>query len=87
VERKGKNPTDVGILGSKRHVVSDRRGVPLVVVFSAVNVHNSNVFEELADTIEPIKRAGKGHLRRCAVKLSCCLSASTTYRREVFATC
>ncbi|CAA9484350.1 MAG: Mobile element protein, partial [uncultured Rubrobacteraceae bacterium] len=30
-ERVGKNPTDRGKPGSKRHLVSDRRGVPLAV--------------------------------------------------------
>jgi hypothetical protein len=55
-ERTGPNPTDKGKPGSKRHVVSDRGGVPLAVILTAANVHDSNVFEELVDAIEPIKR-------------------------------
>jgi transposase len=53
----GKNPTDKGKKGTKRHLVSDRRGIPLCVMLSAANVHDSMVFEELIDSIEPIKRS------------------------------
>jgi transposase len=59
----GKNPTDKGKAGSKRHLVSDRRGVPLAVILTAANVHDSMVFEELIDAIEPIKRP-RGRPRR-----------------------
>jgi IS5 family transposase len=52
----GKNPTDKGKAGTKRHLVSERRGIPLCVMTSAANVHDSMVFEELIDAIEPIKR-------------------------------
>jgi hypothetical protein len=54
--KTGANPTDKGKAGSKRHLVSDRRGIPLCVMLSAANVHDSMVFEELIDTIETIKR-------------------------------
>jgi transposase len=54
--RTGPNPTDKGKAGSKRHVVADRGGVPLAVVLSAANVHDSKVLEEAVDAIEPIKR-------------------------------
>jgi transposase len=36
--------------------VADRGGVPLAVVLTAANVHDSKVLEEAVDTIEPIKR-------------------------------
>ena len=54
-ERVGKNPSDRGKLGSKRHLVADRKGIPLAVVLTAANVHDSKVFEELLDAIKPIK--------------------------------
>jgi hypothetical protein len=47
-ERIGKNPTDRGKPGSKRHLVSDRKGVPLTVALTAPNVHDSKVFERAA---------------------------------------
>jgi len=36
--------------------VVDREGIPLCVKLTAANVHDSTVFEELLDSIEPIKR-------------------------------
>jgi transposase len=61
--RTAANPTDKGKKGTKRHLVSDRRGVPLAVVLTAANVHDSMVFEELIDAVEPIKRP-RGRPRR-----------------------
>src|SRR5918997_6783289 len=54
--KTGANPTDKGKAGSKRHLVSDRGGIPLAVVLSGANVHDSKVLEEAVDSIEPIKR-------------------------------
>jgi transposase len=70
-EKVGKNPTDRGKPGSKRHLVSDREGIPLAVVLTAANVHDSKVFEEIVDQIEPIRRpAGKpGRPRKRPAKL------------------
>ena len=68
-ERIGKNPTDRGKPGSKRHLVSDRKGVPLTVALTAPNAHDSKVFEELLDGIEPIKHPGRGRPRKRPEKL------------------
>src|SRR5215218_6741415 len=38
-KRTGPNPTDKGKAGSKRHVVTHQRGVPLAEVLSPANVH------------------------------------------------
>jgi transposase len=38
-------------------------------VLSAANVHDSTVFEELVDAIEPIKRSGQGRPRKRPEKL------------------
>ena len=47
----------------------DRGGVPLAVVLTAANVHDSKVFEELVDAVEPIKRPGRGRPRKRPEKL------------------
>src|SRR5215211_1355699 len=67
--KTGANPTDKGKNGTKRHLVSDRRGVPLAVALTAANVHDSMVFEELIDAVEPIKSTGRGRPRRRPEKL------------------
>ena len=55
-QKTGPNPTDRGKQGSKRHHVVDRRGVPLAVIHTAANVHDSEAPEEAIYTIAPIGR-------------------------------
>nr|WP_115648355.1 IS5 family transposase [Chromobacterium violaceum] len=78
-QQTGPNPTDRGKLGSKRHIVVDRRGLPLALCVTGANRHDSMVFESLIDAIpaipglpgQPRKRpdrlhADKGYdYRRC----------------------
>ncbi len=49
--------------------MADRRGVPLAVLLTAANVHDSTVFEELMDALEPIKHPGRGRPRKRPDKL------------------
>ena len=37
----------------------DRRGVPLAVWLTAANVHDSDVFEDVLEAVEPIRRPGR----------------------------
>jgi IS5 family transposase len=67
-QNTGANPTDKGKKGSKRHVVVDRRGIPLGVIHSAANVHDSKVLEEAVDAIEPICKP-RGRPRKRPKKL------------------
>src|ERR671931_876753 len=55
-EKTGPNPTDRGKAGSKRHVVVDRQGIPLAVLLTAANVHDSVLLEAVIDRIPPVKR-------------------------------
>lgn len=65
----GPNPTDRSKLGSKRHIVVDARGVPLAIVVSGANRHDSMMFDSLIDAIPaasgldgpPRKRPAKLH--------------------------
>ena len=68
-EKTGKNPTDRGKPGSKRHLVVERRGVPLAIALTAANVHDSKAFDELLDGIEPIRLPGRGRPRKRPEKL------------------
>ncbi len=68
-EAVGPNPIDRAKSGSKHHVLTDRNGVPLAVLLTAANVHDSKVFEELVDAVEPIKHPGKGRPRKRPEKL------------------
>jgi len=39
-ELTGPNPTDRGKLGTKRHVLTDGRGIPLAITLTGANVHD-----------------------------------------------
>jgi transposase len=52
-EETGPNPVDRGRPGSKRHLLVD--GLPLSVILTGANVHDSRVFEELIEGVEPIR--------------------------------
>ena len=68
-ECTGPNPTDRGKPGTKRHVLVDASGIPLALLLSAANVHDSRLLEPLLDAVPPIrqcagrprKRPGKLH--------------------------
>lgn len=67
-EKTGPNPTDRGRPGSKRHVLTDAKGIPLAVQLTAANVHDSRVFEDLIDAVPPIRQR-RGRPRRRPAKL------------------
>lgn len=39
------------------------------MILTAANIHDSKVFEELIDAVEPVKRPGRGRPRRRPEKL------------------
>jgi transposase len=52
----GKNPTDRGKPGTKHHLATDARGVPLAAGRTGANRPDETVFEAVVEAIEPIKR-------------------------------
>jgi transposase len=70
-EQTGKDPTNCDKLGTKRHVVVDRIGVPLAVTLSGAKVHDSQRLEVTVDAIPPLRLAGerRGRPRQRPVKL------------------
>ena len=59
----GPNPTDKGRAGSKRHLVVDAQGIPLAVLLTAANVHDSQLFEAMLDAIPPLQGPDPGRPR------------------------
>ncbi len=55
-EATGPNPTDRGKRGTKRHILTERRGLPLAKLLTGANRHESVVFEEMLDAVPPIKQ-------------------------------
>ena len=62
------NPTDRGKSGAKRHIVVERKGIPLAIAQSAANVHDSKMLEETIDMVQPI-RTPRGQYRKRPTKL------------------
>jgi IS5 family transposase len=59
----GPNPVDRGKPGSKYHLLTDRRGIPLAVGLSAANTHDSMLLEAMVDAVPAIK-GPRGRPRR-----------------------
>jgi putative transposase len=55
-EKTGRNPTDRGKSGAKRHVLADGRGVPIGIATSAANVNDCKRVEETLDAVKKSRR-------------------------------
>lgn len=67
-EDSGPNPTDRGKQGSKHHLLVDRNGLPLAVILSGANVHDSQRFIPLIEAV-PLVAGKRGRPRRRPTKL------------------
>ena len=68
-DKTGKNPTDRGKLGTKRHFVVDGHGIPLGVILSGASDHDKTQFRATLDSVvvtRPSPRIVEQHL--CADK-------------------
>ena len=45
----GSNPTDRGKLGTKRHILTDKEGIPLSVVMSSASMHDVKLVTDVVD--------------------------------------
>jgi putative transposase len=55
----GSNPTDRGKRGTKRHVLTDKKGIPLSVVITAANTHDIKAATDTLDSViveRPLKK-------------------------------
>jgi transposase len=59
----GPNPTDRAKLGSKRHLICDGQGIPLVIQLTGANRNDSQQALALVDTI-PLLQGERGRPRR-----------------------
>ncbi len=64
----GPNPTDRGRPGTKRHLVTDRRGIPLAFLLTGANVNDSVPFEPPLNAMPPVS-GKRRHPRRRPDKL------------------
>jgi len=62
--KTGPKPTDREKNGSKRHLISDDKGIPLAVNQTGANVHDFQLARPLVDAIPSIKRPGGARRKR-----------------------
>ena len=48
---EGNNPTDRSKLGTKRHILTDKKGIPLSAVISSANTHDIKLVTNVVDSI------------------------------------
>ena len=47
----GNNPTDRGKLGTKRHILADKKGIPLSAVISSASAHEIKLVTNVVDSM------------------------------------
>ena len=45
----GRNPTDRSKLGTKRHILTDKKGIPLSIVISSASTHDIKLVTDVVD--------------------------------------
>jgi transposase len=68
-QETGKNPTDRGKQGTKRHLVVAAHGIPLAVLVSAAHGHDSQMMLATVAAIAPSRAKTRGSPRRRPHKL------------------
>ncbi len=58
----GNNPTDRSKLGTKRHILTDKEGIPLSVVISSANTHDIKLVTDVIDNIVIRRPSLSSHL-------------------------
>ena len=58
----GNNPTDRSKLGTKRHILTDKKGIPLSAVISPANTHDIKLVTDVVDCIV-IKRPSSSSIQ------------------------
>ena len=68
----GHNPTDRSKLGTKRHILTDRDGIPLSAVISSASTHDINLVTDVVDNVviarKRIRGKGRGIQHLCLDK-------------------
>ena len=57
----GNNPTDRSKLGTKRHILTDKKGIPLSAVISSASTHDIKLVTNVVDNIV-IKQDDRHHI-------------------------
>ena len=60
----GNNPTDRSKLGTKRHILTDKKGIPLSTVISSASTHDINLVTDVVDSAIIRRRRERGRRKQ-----------------------
>ena len=78
----GNNPTDRSKLGTKRHILTDRKGIPLSAVISSANTHDIKLVTDVVDKVVIRRPSFKYRNRRIRIKRQQHLCLDKGYNSE-----
>ena len=61
----GNNPTDRSKLGTKRHILTDKNGIPLSVVMSSANTHDIKLVTDVMDNMVVKRSSSSSSSTKC----------------------
>ena len=80
----GSNPTDRSKLGTKRHILTDKKGIPLSAVISSASTHDIKLVTDVVDNVI-IRRSSskyKNKKRRIRIQQHLCLDKGYNSKHE-----
>ena len=78
----GANPTDRGKSGTKRHVLTDQKGIPLSVSITGANTHDMKAAIDTLDTMivqRPSYKQGNSSVTPYSIIMKCLLESILLY--------
>ncbi len=78
----GNNPTDRSKLGTKRHILTDRKGIPLSAVISSASTHDIKLVTDVVDNVVIRQPSSKYKNRRIRIRRQPHLCLDKGYNSE-----
>jgi hypothetical protein len=82
----GYNPTDRSKLGTKRHILTDKDGIPISVVITSANTHDVKVVIDVVDNAVIERPTSSSTTKNKIIKQNLCLDKaynSKTINQEI----
>ncbi len=82
----GNNPTDRSKLGTKRHILTDKKGIPLSAVISSANTHDIKLVTDVVDNVVIRRPSSKSKNGKRVLQQHLCLDKgyhSTQEKQEL----
>src|SRR4051812_14264346 len=78
----GNNPTDRSKLGTKRHILTDKKGIPLSAIISSANTHDIKLVADVVDNVVIRRSSSKYRNKRIRIRRQHHLCLDKGYNSE-----